>query len=161
MSTIETRLSLGVDAQQLVDIDNSGIWNDSNAPVELAGKTAEEYALQNPPGTQIVATKDGFVCGYVGFRAPTPLPSNQHVTQLDIGVHPDYQGFGVGRKLIEAAKAYAAEQGKHKLSLRVMATNTKAIAFYQSCGFIEQGRLIDEFYVGGRYVDDIMMYVLL
>lgn len=160
-STIEIRLSRAADAAQLVAIDNSGVWTPANAPAPLAGKTAAEFAAQNPPGSHLVAVIEDVVCGYVGFRTPTPLPSNAHVAQLDIAVHPGYHRMGIGRALIEAAKAHCAAQGKRKLSLRVMATNPKAIEFYTQCGFIEQGRLIDEFYVDGRYVDDIMMYVML
>ena len=59
---------------------------------------------------------------------------------------------------MDAVKVVAAERGIRKLSLRVLASNAGAVAFYQSCGFIEQGRLVDEFYLNGQYVDDILMW---
>ena len=67
-----------------------------------------------------------------------------HYTKLydNIAVHPDYQRQGIGQRLIEAMKAWAAEQGVRKLSLRVLTTNPGAMEFYRNCGFVEQGRLV-------------------
>jgi len=39
-----------------------------------------------------------------------------------------------------------------------MATNTSAIKFYRSLGFVEQGRLVKEFIIEGHEIDDILMY---
>ncbi|MNN82623.1 hypothetical protein D3C81_1995730 [compost metagenome] len=60
--------------------------------------------------------------------------------------------------MMEEMKGMAARSGVRKLSLRVLATNPSAISFYKSCGFIEQGRLVEEFYLNGQYIDDILMW---
>ncbi|MNP64326.1 ribosomal-protein-alanine N-acetyltransferase [compost metagenome] len=78
--------------------------------------------------------------------------------ELNIAIHPAYQRQGIGRVLMDALLEQAAGQGVRKLSLRVLASNPGAIAFYQSCGFAEQGRLVDEFWINGAYVDDILMW---
>lgn len=50
-------------------------------------------------------------------------------------VHPDYQGQGVGRKIVEALKARYAEMHMH-----ILVADSDAIAFYQKCGFTRAGR---------------------
>jgi ribosomal protein S18 acetylase RimI-like enzyme len=148
------------DAVQLVAVDNIA-WSEDTAPVPIRWNSTEQYLKACPPGSQLVAEHAGIICGYVQTKPPTPLPSNSHVLELVIAVHPDCQGKGIGKRLLEAAEAKAKAQGKRKLSLRVLATNESAIAFYKRCGYQEQGRLVEEFYLNGRFVDDILMYKLL
>lgn len=155
---IWTRLSEMRDAAALMKID-ALVWDMRNTPAEkLVWNSREQYLQSCPPGSQIVAVIGEELCGYIGFKPPTPLASNRHVLDLNIAIHPAYQRRGIGRKLMDAAVELAAQRGVRKLSLRVMASNPGAVAFYQSCGFAEQGRLAEEFYLNGQYVDDILMW---
>jgi ribosomal protein S18 acetylase RimI-like enzyme len=52
-----------------------------------------------------------------------------------ISVLPAYQGRGIGRGLIQSARAELFDRGFACVSLAVTATNTRALALYQSCGF--------------------------
>ena len=101
------------------------------------------------------------LCGYIGFRSPTSLHSNRHVLELNIAVHPAYQRQGIGHKLIDAVKDMARAEGISKLRYAGAVQQSWRIRFYRNCGFQEEGRLIQEFYVDGRYVDDILMSLLL
>jgi ribosomal protein S18 acetylase RimI-like enzyme len=159
-STIVIRPSRKEDFEQLVELDNM-IWDTSTAPVPIHWSSVEEYESHCPAGSQLVAEVDGFIGGYLGFKAPTPLASNEHVSELNIAVHPSFQRMGIGRGLLDAAKLRLLGLGKKKLSLRVLATNESAITFYKQCGFQEQGRLVGEFHLNGQYVDDVLMYILL
>lgn len=96
--------------------------------------------------------------GYVGYSHPTTMPSNRHVYQLHIAVSPDYQQHGIGTRLLTEMKRIAADDGVRKLSLRVLSTNQAAIAFYKRFGFRVQGVLVEEFWLDGQYVDDILMW---
>ncbi len=153
------RWSRAEDLPALTALNNS-VWNEKNSP-HVTPMTAAEYAERSPPGSELVAIADGAVAGFIVFRSASRMASHAHVAELAIAVHPAFQGLGIGRKLVEAACVEAKAQGKRKLSLRVMATNEKAIAFYEKLGFQVQGRLVEEFYAGGRYVDDILMYKML
>ncbi len=153
-----TRLSEMRDAPALMEIDRL-VWDVRNTPSErLVWDSREQFLQSCPPGSQIVAGIGAQVCGYIGFKPPTPLPSNAHVLELNIAIHPECQRMGIGRTLMEALLAFAAQRGVRKLCLRVLASNPGAVAFYESCGFVEQGRLIGEFFIGGQYVDDILMW---
>ncbi len=152
------RLSQMGDAGALMEID-SLTWDEHSTPAQsLVWNSREHYLQKCPPGSQLVAGIGEELCGYLGFDHPTPLESNRHVYDINIAIHPSYQRHGVGRKLMEAVKQLAAERGVRKLSLRVLASNPGAVAFYRSCGFTEQGRLVEEFYLDGQYVDDILMW---
>jgi len=153
---VRIRRSRREDSEALAALNNA-VWNDDNSP-QLRIWTAEEFERFHPEGGELVAELDGRLCGFVGMRPPTRMDSNRHVRELAIAVHPDAQGRGVGRLLLDAACRRAAEEGVRKLSLRVMSTNPGAISFYERCGFQVQGRLVEEFYINGRYVDDILMY---
>ncbi len=47
-----------------------------------------------------------------------------------LGVLPEYQGQGLGRKLMDQAEAMLVERGCAKINLQIRATNTKVIQFY-------------------------------
>ncbi|WP_437786983.1 N-acetyltransferase family protein [Sorangium sp. So ce1097] len=88
----------------------------------------------------------------------------RHVGILGLGVHPEAQGLGVGRALIERLLEWArahrdADGGRvRRVELYVRSDNARAIALYRSVGFAHEGtrrgfvRADD-----GAYVDDLVM----
>ncbi|MDN4525125.1 GNAT family N-acetyltransferase [Fictibacillus fluitans] len=162
MNTVDLtfRLSNRHDYPQLTELENL-VWNKENSPAEIQYASTEEYAQHFPEGSQMLAVSDGRVCGCFSYRIPTHLESNRHVAELALAIHPDFQGQGVARALMKAGEEWMKRLGKTKLSLRVMATNPKAIRFYVRYGFVRQGTLVNEFLINGQYVDDIMMYKML
>lgn len=156
-NSVWVRLSQMRDASELIDLDHV-VWQGENTPSVIHWKNREEYLQKCPPGSQLVAGIGDRICGYLGFDNPTPLETNRHVYEINIAVHPDCKRQGIGRKLMEAVKELATDRGVRKLSLRVLSSNPDAYSFYRSCGFIEQGRLVEEFYLNGLYIDDILMW---
>lgn len=144
------------DARELIVLDNM-IWTENTTPGPLMWRSREDYLLHAPPGSQLVALQDGELCGYVGFGCPSGMESNRHVCEVNIAVHPRFQRLGVGTRLIAEIKRHAARHGIRKLRLRVLSCNTPALQFYRKCGFEEEGRLREEFYLSGRYVDEVFM----
>jgi putative acetyltransferase len=53
--------------------------------------------------------------------------------------HPDHQGKGHGRALVEHARLL-----HDPVFVEVFEPNEKAIGFYRSCGFVDHGARIDE-----------------
>lgn len=88
--------------------------------------------LNNPPARFLVALCGGEVAGYLGCH---------HILDeafiANVAVFPAYRRRGIGRALVEAAKAQAA--GMSRLTLEVRASNEAAIALYRSLGFVEDG----------------------
>lgn len=98
------------------------------------------------------------IAGYIRLVPPTPLACNGHVRQIQgLAVASWARGAGVGRTLLRAACAEARRQGANRITLRVLGHNTPARALYASEGFAVEGVLSGEFFLHGRYVDDVLM----
>lgn len=73
----------------------------------------------------------------------------------------DAAGRGIGTQTARLAVAYAKDVLKlHKLMLRVFADNQAAVRSYEKAGFVQEGYLKDEHFLGGRYRDLILMAVI-
>ncbi|MER5280816.1 GNAT family N-acetyltransferase [Streptomyces sp. NPDC002809] len=104
------------------------------------------------------AAGETVVAGYVRIVPPTPLACNAHVRQIQgLAVAGWARGRGLGRTLIGAACLAARRQGANRITLRVLGHNAPARALYEAEGFTVEGVLPGEFFLGGRYVDDVMM----
>lgn len=80
--------------------------------------------------------------------------------QIRIGP-PDRRGQGLGREAIDLLLQYAFDDlNLHRVQLHVLATNTVAIRLYRDIGFVTEGTLRDAAYVGGAYVDIVVMSLL-
>ena len=124
----------------------------------IAGARGTFFSADNPPDAFLVAELEGKVAGYIRLRPPTPLPENAHVVQIQgPAVDPDARRRGIASMLLAAAERRSRERMMRKLSLRVLSTNTSAIALYERLGFAREGVLRDEFILNGSYVDDIVM----
>jgi ribosomal protein S18 acetylase RimI-like enzyme len=123
-----------------------------------SGTVRTFFTADNPPDAHLVAELRGVVVGYVRLKAPTHLPENAHVIQVQgIAVDAAARRQGIAAMLLAAAERYSAERGKRKLTLRVLSTNAAAIALYERLGFTREGVLRNEFIINGGYVDDILM----
>jgi ribosomal protein S18 acetylase RimI-like enzyme len=83
-----------------------------------------------------VARFDNSVIGFVSARKD---PGTNAITALY--VDPEYQGKGIGKTLMSAALDWLGNG--RSVRLNVVRYNEKAIQFYSSFGFIEQGPLTD------------------
>lgn len=97
----------------------------------------------------------------VGALLITPHRLRRHsgVGTLEILLAEDVRGQGVGRRLLVAGLEGARGAGLRKVSLAVLAENERAIRLYRGAGFVEEGRRVREFLIGGRLVDDLLMGV--
>lgn len=70
-------------------------------------------------------------------------------------------GHGYGSEAMRLLAQHAFEtMGLHRLSCRVLAFNTRAIAAYEKVGFKQEGREREAALIGSDWHDDIMMGLL-
>ena len=103
-------------------------WNEPNAVIDTKLTTQPELFFVCESEGKAIAT---LIAGFDGFRGWI-----HHVA-----VHPDYQGQGVSRLLIEAAEAGLKERGCKKVNLQVRAGNEIAAEKYRSMGFSDEPRI--------------------
>jgi ribosomal protein S18 acetylase RimI-like enzyme len=153
---ISIRTAVPADGPALVALDRV-TWSEESAVLPLGPEDSDFFERRSPDDV-LVAERDGRTVGYTTLGRPTPLECNRHVLHIQgLAVDPTVQRQGIGRRLIEAAVAEATRRGTRKLGLRVLGGNAGARALYVACGFAVEGVLRDEFWLGGRYVDDVFM----
>ncbi len=74
----------------------------------------------------------------IGYGVMSVVIEECHI--LNLCVHPDWQGRGLGRKLIERLLKIASQHGAESAFLEVRESNLAALALYGHLGFVEIGR---------------------
>ncbi|CAH0532798.1 [Ribosomal protein S18]-alanine N-acetyltransferase [Vibrio stylophorae] len=82
-------------------------------------------------------------------------------TLLNLAVDPAMQGKGYGRALMNQLLALLEQEQAESLWLEVRASNTPAIALYDSCGFNEINRRVDYYPTADGREDAVIMVAYL
>ncbi|HEV1997868.1 MAG TPA: GNAT family N-acetyltransferase [Candidatus Dormibacteraeota bacterium] len=155
------RVAVSEDDAALRNLD-VGTWSHDVTPAPVPSRDAAFFRPGTCPEDILVAEVDGLVAGYIKLGPALPLDSSKHVLEVQgLAVDPAQGRRGLGRALVTAAVQEANVRGARRLTLRVLGTNTAARALYESCGFVVEGVLREEFGLGGRYVDDVLMALTL
>lgn len=85
-------------------------------------------------GTFIIAEDGGRIagCNYVELRADSGYFGL-------LSIDPDYQGRGLGRKLIEDAEEFCRRAGRSVIKIRVLNHRTELPPFYEKLGYTIAG----------------------
>lgn len=107
----------------------------------------------------IVTREDDVYIGNCELFAIHPVERN---AELGIAIgRKDYWGRGYGREAVRLLCEHAFRTlNLHKVFLRVDATNERAIRCYTSVGFKPEGRLRDNVFADGRYIDTLLLGLL-
>ena len=112
--------------------------------VSLLAKPAyQTYLIKDEAGAIITAC----LCHIVGDEAEI----------IDIATHPDKRQQGWAKKLLESLIPSLDASHIARLMLEVAATNQKAYALYQSCGFAEIGRRAGYYQRDSQKIDALIM----
>lgn len=99
-------------------------------------RDAIQALIEHPASLALVATRPSRMV--VGFIIAQIAADEAEI--LSIGVAPDQQRHGIGRRLVDGAARSAARSEARRLFLDVADSNVAARALYASCGFAEIGR---------------------
>ncbi len=124
-------------------------------PLQSVAERGSRFTL-SPELRMIVAEVDGRVVGHASLHLLRGR--RQHVADIGIGVDEDFQGRGIGGKLIAALLDLADNwYNIARVELTVYADNAGAIHLYQKFGFVEEGRHRGYAFREGEYVDALSM----
>ncbi|OCP37524.1 GNAT family N-acetyltransferase [Ensifer sp. LC163] len=100
--------------------------------------------------------------GFIGEFRLDNINRHDRRASFTIGIlDPNLLGKGLGTAVTKLVLSHAfGELALHRISLRVLAFNERAIASYRKCGFSVEGREREAALIDGEWHDDIMMGVL-
>ena len=114
----------------------------STAELDNANQVALKKVLEVPELESVLLLAEdetGQPAGFVYLHSQMDFFSRQRVGYLsDLAEDKAFEGQGVGRLLMEAAEAWACEQGYPHLALNVFATNVRAREIYEKFGFQQE-----------------------
>ena len=99
---------------------------------------------------------DDDLASYIaGYLLATIIDDEAEI--LSIGVMPDRQSQGVGKRLLQRFFDYGASRNMAKALLEVAEDNVAALELYRDFGFAEFGRRKDYYKQGNQKIDAITM----
>jgi putative acetyltransferase len=112
-------------------------------PTEIPLAFVEAFlvkSLQN--GLALIGLQEGKIVGEIHAYTPDLEAFSHLLTDLTIVIHPDYQGMGLGRELFREFLHQVQASYPHilRVELYVRETNTRNVRFYESLGFLNEGR---------------------
>jgi GNAT superfamily N-acetyltransferase len=107
-----------------------GAWDERRAAVAL------RQAIESHDSVVLVAEAEGgeLVGICTGYQDLHSVRFGYRAWVEDLAVHPERRSEGVGKRLLDAAKAWARERGATHLELDSAETRTEAHRFYEREG---------------------------
>ena len=147
-------------------------WITDRELVELSSRfdppTLEEHlrwfdAIRSRPDVEIYGIRlvedESRLLGSCQLHSIDPEHKSAEL-QIRIGER-DAWGRGLGTEAVRLLLQRAFDGlGLHRVELQVLATNPRAIRAYEKAGFEVEGRRRDAAFVGGNYVDVLVMATL-
>lgn len=128
---------------------------------EISEKYVENFVSKAvETGIIVVARKDGKIIGEIHAYALGPKVFAHVLGELTIAVHPNFQGFGVGKAIFTELMRQVVENRPDILRVELIAreSNAKAVEFYKKIGFEIEGRMSNRIRsVNGAFEADIPM----
>ena len=147
-----------------------GIYNPvvetSTATFDLVPRTLEQQRawLSDRSGARIVLVAEddeGAVAGYAALSPYRDRAAYSTTVEDSVYVHPDHQGTGVGRLLLESLVDTARAHGFHAMMARIVADHRASIGLHTVCGFEVVGHEREVGRKFGQWLDVTLMERLL
>jgi RimJ/RimL family protein N-acetyltransferase len=146
---------------------NEGIWDPEVSqyllvpwPQPLAG-TREWWERRRTSESDAAFAIETLAGEFVGGCGLHEISARNRSAILGIWLARPYWEKGYGTDAVRTLCRFAfQEMNLQRVELGVLETNPRGVRAYEKVGFKEEGRLRRFMFVGGRYVDMIMMGVL-
>lgn len=158
---LETMRAVGREGLYVVAGDVADRIGDAHPLVRLDADRPRVFfvAVREPPADEEAAggasESAHDVLGWLHLEEPA-LASLAHTAELTVGVHPDHRRNGIASQLLDYAANWAGEVGYRKLCQSVPATNTDAIAFLESTGWVREGVREGQIRIDDAFVDEVL-----
>ncbi|HVJ50359.1 GNAT family N-acetyltransferase [Desulfitobacterium sp.] len=133
-----------LDLKRITEIYNWAVQN-TVATFDLVNRTEEKanqwfFTHQDPYYPLVVAEKNGKILGWGSISPFHPRPAYKSSGEFSIYIASEFQGLGIGKKLLETLCQIAQQLGYHTLLGLITGTNKASLALAGKLGFQETGR---------------------
>ena len=134
------------------------IWGTLQIPFPSAEEWRKRLA-DEPAGTmQLLACVVDEPVGQLGLHGHPSVPRRAHAAEIGMAVRDDWQGKGVGTRLVQAAVDLADRWlNLSRLELHVYTDNEAGVRLYKKFGFVIEGTHVAFAFRDGVYVDAYTM----
>ena len=140
-------------------LHTAAIWNDKTVDTDNRIAWFEARTLAGYP--VLVMEDERVVAGYASFGDWRAFDGFRHTVEHSVYVHPQHQGKGIGRSLMEALIVEARKIGKHVMVAGIEAQNQTSIHLHETLGFVTTGQMPQVGTKFGRWLDLTFMQLQL
>ena len=116
--------------------------------------------LSLPTNMIFLALDTDKIVGYAGAEGGR-FRRVRHVISISVGVLKEYQGQGIGKRLMLTLEEWAKEHGIHRIDCNTVVPNRGAQHLYEELGYQREGLRRHSVRIDGDFVDEIYMSKLL
>lgn len=131
---------------------------DAEEMYQLFKKFFEELPNNEDQIFLIAKTKERVV-GFIGIHRMGGL--RKHIGEVGITVHPDYQGMGIGTKLLKTAIELAKKKDFERLEADTLVNNKPMIRIAEKAGFKLEAIRKMRIKKNGKYLDEALLAKIL
>lgn len=129
-------------------------------PERMRGRL--EQQLRDDRAFSVAVVDGGRIIGNAEITKVRDHMKFRHRGYLGISIREAYWGLGIGRQMIVFLLDEARKNGFEQVELGVFSDNERAIRLYESCGFLQMGKVPRAFKLkDGSYRDEILMVCML
>ncbi|WP_138207764.1 GNAT family N-acetyltransferase [Haloimpatiens lingqiaonensis] len=105
-----------------------------------------------------IVNEKGLVIGYMTYRE---CKDSINVYSIGITIGKNFWSKGYGQDSVNTLLNYLfLDRGAMRVELEVVDLNEKAINCYKKCGFQEEGRKRNRYFIHGKYTNVVIMGIL-
>ena len=159
------RPASGVDAGGILEIYNRAVTETTDT-FDLVPRTLDQqlawiadHAGVHPAVVAVEA--DGTVLGFASLSPYRPRPAYATTVEDSVYVAESARGRGIGRALLADLVRVGREHGFHSVVGRIVGHNEVSISLHRACGFTEVGVEREVGRKFNRWLDVVVMQLLL
>jgi len=146
------------EAAQILEIFNHAILH-TTALYEYKPRTMttmqQWFANKSAGNFPVIGLKadDGTLLAFGSYGTFRAFPAFKYSVEHSVYVHPDHQGKGLGKQMLQLLIEAGQAQGYHLLIGGIDAENSASIALHQKLGFVHSGTISQTGFKFGRWLD--------
>lgn len=140
-------------------IHTTAVYNYNAHTLDMRRQWWEEKKLAGQP--ILVAVLNNQVLGFASYGPFRAWAAYKYSFESSVYIHPNFQGKGLGKKLVQQLIEVAKKDKVHTLVAGIDAENQASIILHQKLGFEAVGHFKQVGYKFGRWLDLVFYQLLL